>query len=71
LPSVPLAMMMTAAGISGCQRRISSQASSRTFRIRLAAWEPSPLEEPFPVRVRLPELAFPDLVPVPVPVRVP
>ena len=47
LPSVPLAMMMTTGGISGCQRRISSQMSSRTFRIRLAAWEPLPCADPF------------------------
>ena len=62
LPSVPLAMMMTAGGISGCQRRISSQMSSRTFRIRLAAWEPLLCADPFPARVPLPDLVYPDHV---------
>ena len=60
LPSVPLAMMMTAGGISGCQRRISSQMSSRTFRIRLAACEPLLCADPFPARVPLPGLVYPD-----------
>ncbi len=55
-------MMMTTGGISGCQRRISSQVSSRTFRIRLAAWEPLLFADPFPVLLRLPELVNPDHV---------
>src|SRR5712691_5339672 len=69
LPSVPLAMMMTARGISGCLRRISSQVSSRTVRMRLAACVLLPFADPFWVRVPLPELAFRDDVP-PAPERV-
>jgi hypothetical protein len=69
LPSVPLAMMMTARGISGWRRRISSQMSSRTFRIWLAAGELLPFADPLPVRARLP--VNPDHVPPAVPVRVP
>jgi hypothetical protein len=67
-------MMMTAEGMSGCQRRISSQMSSRTFKIRLAAWELLLFADPLPACVRLPELVNLDQAspaPVLVPVWVP
>jgi hypothetical protein len=53
LVSVPEAMMMTAEGMSGCQRRISSQVSSRIFRSGLAAWKRGrlPLADPLPLPV--------------------
>ena len=53
-------MMMTTGGISGCRRRISSQVSSRTFRIAAGGLGAVAVADPFPVRVPLPGLVYRD-----------